>query len=575
MQKKMEYHISKNHDLSMNFFGSNFIDVLKKDSALTKKIDIFMRNINNKYHPNEANLIRRALVIGTVAHQKNENEKKRYRKAKSGGSEPTAYFIHPIEMAEKMIEGLTFDWITIVATLLHDVSEDVKLSGIEGREAWLSNITELYKDTGYQYLLASIIDGVTERKIFSNKSNYREEVKYERLKKTPMYKMIESYIERGGVRHMNSEKKEVYLEDKREIMEVVYNLEHLFLSATETPEDLRIFFIKIADVWHNLQSPEWIKDIKVLRGRIAASLADLLGWDSMRDDIIISLSKITDVTTPFSPHVNKNKKLFDEKFRPDLEAEIVEDTKLAKQAVTELLSRYKITPIVFRPGFPIPHSDTKNPLFTLYDREKTTLPQPQINVSISSDFVNFFKNDFSRFFVSIVDYRNKYGKTNVTIKKIYSLNEETLNLLGRKQMIVIIKPGNNNSFTVRIENDRPHIIDLFSNERKVTDLSQIPELGLFLSSSIKNQDILNTHIQSLIGFCYEPNMIGQIGENVVPIFDKSTNRLLFLPSQLTVNEAKETCDIGKLNEKLSGQALWGYYETRNIRKPALGRIIIV
>lgn len=292
-------------EITFNFFESNFKDVLKRNPLLKTRINAFIDNVALKFQTPQVNLIRRAIVVGAVAHQNNEIEKKRFRKEGNNDGNSTPYFIHPLEMAETMIpsskEGPTFDWITIVATLLHDVPEDVKLNGIEGKEDWLATIEGIFKDSGYQYMLTSIIDGTTERKLPRRNENAETEKSYQRLEVTPMYKMIASYLQKGGIRSTKGTVNHIDWEVKKSIAEVVYNLEHLFLSATQTPEELRIFFIKIADVWHNLQSPEWVKDIKILRGRIAAGLADLLGWDAMRDKIIVSLAKITDVTAPFSP----------------------------------------------------------------------------------------------------------------------------------------------------------------------------------------------------------------------------------------------------------------------------------
>ncbi|EKE15457.1 MAG: hypothetical protein ACD_12C00012G0007 [uncultured bacterium] len=578
MSKKEREERKANSELTYDFFESNFKDVLGKNPLLATKIDAFMRNVSQKYQPIEANLIRRAIVIGAVAHQNNEIEIKRFRKAGNGHTNPIPYFIHPIEMAECMIptskDDPTFDWITIVATLLHDVPEDVRLKGVEGKEAWLSTIAGIFKDTGKQDLLTKIIDGVTERKLSLRNTNSETEKLYQRLEKAPMYGTIVRYITSGGNRHMQSIIKQIDPETKKSVYEVVYNLEHLFLSATHSPEELRIFFIKIADVWHNLQSSEWVKNTKVLRGRMAAGLAELLGWNLMRDKIIFSLAKITDVSTPFSSHIGKNKTLFYDGLSKYVEEEKLADLNIVKQIIPHMMLNYpKSLAASFKMGFPIPHSDTINPLFTLDDGEITTLPQPIIDVILSnSHFENFLK-DFSRFSVSVNDSRSKSRVTNVAIKPKKSLMIEALNLLGRQQIEFIVKPGNRNSFTVRIENDQPHIIDMFTSQVKQVIPSQIPELGLLNSNFTLNDDLLSTHIQALIGFCYEINLIGQAGEGIVPVFHRASNRLFFLPNTLTVQEVSEICGIPELKASYSGKVLRELYTVAY--KQALKRIIEV
>src|SRR3989339_421557 len=135
-------------ELTFNFFESNFKDVLRCNPILETRIDTFMKNVALKFQTPQVNLIRRAVIVGAVAHQNNEIKIKRYRKEGNNDGNSTPYFIHPLEMAETMIpsskEGPTFDWITIVATLLHDVPEDVKLNGIEGKEDWLTTIEGIF-----------------------------------------------------------------------------------------------------------------------------------------------------------------------------------------------------------------------------------------------------------------------------------------------------------------------------------------------------------------------------------------------------------------------------------------------
>jgi hypothetical protein len=560
---------------TFDFFESNFKDVLNKNPLLATKIDVFMKNVSQKYQPDQVSLIKKAVVIGAVAHQNNEIEKKRFRKAGNSDENPTPYFFHPIEMAECMIspskEDPTFDWITIVATLLHDVPEDVKLDGIEGRGAWLSTINGIFKDSENPSLLISIINGVTERKLPPRNSSNETETLYERLGKTPMYKMIVSYIKHGGMRHMKEATNHIYSEDKKNIAEVVYNLEHLFLSATRTPEELRIFFIKIADVWHNLQSPEWVKDVKILRGRIAAGLADILGWDLMRDKIIVSLAKITDVTTPFSPHTEKGKELFSEALEPLATEERLADIKIIKTITRQMGNKLLIQPSISG-GYPLPHSDEK--ISTLIISEgKTTLPQPEIRLTIPAElFENLRKEFISHGYIRIDDHRNKSGASNIRIKHEESSMERLVNLLGRKRINMIVKPGNRNSFMMRIEDSQPHVIDMFTLQNSKIIFTQIPELSLLHQSfSLENESLLNIHIQALIGFCYEPNLIGQAGEGIVPVFHRASSRLFFLPKTLRVQEASEICGIPELKAKYSGQVLRDLYRTEY--KQALRRII--
>jgi len=564
--------------LNFNFFESKYKDVLKKNPILGERIDVFMKNISLKYISSHVDLIRRAVVVGVVAHQNNENETKRYRK-----NSTAPYFIHPLEMAESMVsqseEGPTFDWITVATALLHDVPEDVKLNGIEGREAWLSTIEEIFKDSGYQYMLTSIIDGVTERKLPPRNEN---EKLYQRIEKAPIYKMIAGYTQEGGIRHPKEKSNNIDEEKRKSITEVVYNLEHLFLSAIQTPEELRIFFIKIADVWHNLQSPEWIKDYKVLRGRIAAGLADLLGWDFMRDEIIVSLAKITDVTTPFTPdNTDKNQVLFSEELETSATQEMSEDIKIVEKAIPKIIKELKDQPIKIKGGFPLPQSSDDYNRRAKTPEGETTLPQPEIRVKMPTESIKNFRKDLEHYGILRIwvrDGRNKRGYTSVTIKHRYSLMNELNYLLGREQVFLIIEPGNRKSFKLQIEDDLPHIIDMFTLHNNQILPSQIPELGLLHSDFSQDESLLSTHIQTLIGLCYDPSLIGQVGEGIVPVFHHASGRLFFLPKTLHVKDVSEICNIPELEASYPlEKTLWKLCKDKfyYMSKHALRRIIVV
>jgi len=106
--------------------------------------------------------------------------------------------------------------------------------------------------------------------------------------------------------------------------------------------------------------------------------------------------------------------------------------------------------------------------------------------------------------------------------------------------------------------------------------AQIPEFGLLHRSFFtESESLLSTHIQALIGFCYEPNLIGQVGEGIVPVFHQASGRLFFLPKALSVQEASEICVIPELVSLYSGQTLWDLYDSNYKPSQALQRIIEV
>jgi len=207
---------------------------------------------------------------------------------------------------------------------------------------------------------------------------------------------------------------------------------------------------------------------------------------------------------------------------------------------------------------------TKNPLFAPYEGEETTLPQPEIDITMSNELFDNLTKVSNRFGVLVEDSRNTHGMTFVSIKNKSHLMGNTLSMLGRRQTELFVKPGNRKSFTMSIEDDQPHIIDMFTLQSKNILPTQIPEFGLFNNDFGQSSDLLNTHIHALIGFCYEPSLIGQVGEGIVPVFHRATGRLFFLPKTLRVQEASEICNIPELKALYSGQ--YGIYIELNINR---------
>ncbi len=221
--------------------------------------------IRQRYHPSDAAFIIRALDLATFAHQSNHDLKARRRK------NGELYIMHPIAIAQHLMQA-NLDAITIAAALLHDVVEDVDLGDGLKAAAWINQIQTLFGNTARAQTLTEVIAAVTEPDLPTN-------LNHEMLQKHPLYRVIADLIEETS--GTLGEK------DQEKILHVVYSLLHVFESATKSPEHWRAFFIKIADICENLDGK--MKDVKLLRGRIAANLATFLGWREMSDLIISRL----------------------------------------------------------------------------------------------------------------------------------------------------------------------------------------------------------------------------------------------------------------------------------------------
>jgi len=177
----------------------------------------FLNSIPHKFSPPEEELLKKAYEFAQKAHEG--------QKRKSGED----YFIHTREAA--IILGKIFpDPFTLVATLLHDVPEDTKVSLEVIKKEFGSEITKL-------------IDGVTQL---------------------------------GHVRMKDSNDK-FYVE----------NLRKLFMA---TSHDIRVILIKLADRIHNMQTIAFIdpeKQIKVAKEtlEIYAPIAARLGIGGWKDEL--------------------------------------------------------------------------------------------------------------------------------------------------------------------------------------------------------------------------------------------------------------------------------------------------
>ena len=84
-------------------------------------------------------------------------------------------------MAERAIKE-PLDYITTIATLLHDVSEDVILDKFKNKKDWLDYIEKYFQQTQKGKLIREIIEGVTQVKLPKNKL-LRKEIKENSLGK--------------------------------------------------------------------------------------------------------------------------------------------------------------------------------------------------------------------------------------------------------------------------------------------------------------------------------------------------------------------------------------------------------
>lgn len=180
-------------------------------------------------------------------------------------------------MAERAIKE-PLDYITTIATLLHDVSEDVILDKFKNKKDWLDYIEKYFQQTQKGKLIREIIEGVTQVKLPKNKLLRKE------IKESPLGKFFFAVAEKGGIKsknHTQMEVRAINSKDEESLLKTLYNLELSLKSALKSPDHLRIILVKLLDIWSNFNSPDYISQVKKLRVFVAKSLAYYFGWDAL------------------------------------------------------------------------------------------------------------------------------------------------------------------------------------------------------------------------------------------------------------------------------------------------------
>lgn len=542
--------------------------------VVRRKIDNFIHQVeySGHYDSFERDLILRANILATVAHQFNRKEEKRIRK-----SDGSPYIFHSLEMAERLVKD-GFDWLTVAATLLHDVPEDVDLGrGLKGKKVWIDVIRREFnlvseangvivginKDRKAGDLLVQLIEGVTE-KDFDFNIGGRDRGELDRISEGALFKIIKAYVERGGLINPKDLGRSISIEERNAIAAVTYNLEKIFEAALQSPDHWRIFIIKIADIWQNYQTIDFVKPAKILRGKIAANLAEWMGWYEMRSAIISLLAEETDTTATYSPDLGD--KIPPSQSDSRVEKDIMQLKTDAFFIIDRLFSRSQDKALkraeVFA-GWPVLCNFDYRMLYHYghswrspgaYD--KTSLPIPEVIIKIDDlqdrDLSENFRTRKWLGWMRIPRPHLKSGaaSTNFGVYQT-TVSQFVRNAFGRERYDYKVSIGNEASFTLRLEdNSQPHIIDLFRNNASVRP-EMIPEVGLF-NNLFKDIDIhlWRYHLERLISLFYELDTPFARGDKPSEVYVMSYKGNLFLINGRNISWKDLT---GKFGETLEDE----------------------
>src|SRR3989338_5669847 len=109
------------------------------------------------------------------------------------------------------------------------------------------------------------------------------------------------------------------------------------------------------------------------------------------------------------------------------------------------------------------------------------------------------------------------------------------NMIGRRRKDFNFRIGKENAVYVRFEDrSSPYVIDLFRRNSKV-DFFDVPEAkALFHDRFTEDETLWKTHLHSLIGFFYEPNLVVQLAHDLFGIL--VDDHLYFVDGNLTFGD---------------------------------------
>ncbi|KKS97592.1 MAG: hypothetical protein UV73_C0007G0035 [Candidatus Gottesmanbacteria bacterium GW2011_GWA2_43_14] len=540
--------LSHNFEFATASLDQFYTDFLENNLEIKDKVDTFAKRVNALYGGQEASYIEHALKLAVISYQYNWDSLKHYRKSPTPEGKKVPTLFHSLEMADKLLDGdgrddKPFRWEAVAAILMHDIPEDVEMVFVENGgefqvkgEKWFDLIRDSFETTGKADLIVDLIKGVTERKIPDRYSEEGRDIR-EKIKATSIFKMIKAYVVNGRIkgRKVLMDVPDVELES---VYEVVFNLNHLFDSALRSPEHLQILLLKITDIWHNFQTPDWVKSSKVLRGRLAASLAEWFGWYSMRSDLVTLLGNVADTTTAYAPELE-----YELLPHSELMDKMLKMEEFGNQFI-ETLKKKGIIPgtaeFISSIGFPVVNSE-----YELGKFDGSTLPKPEFIVSFENEAFTILEGDIKQNYTTIrlllQNQEVAAGESIAGLKiKNYQDSIYYRKLMGRYRIDGVLKLGNNEGFLFRMESNEPYMTDYFK-ERSDVNYTEIPEYKGLFHNKLRDKEGWRIHLNALIGFFYEPNMPSSLSRLISPVFYDGS--LYFVDGEQTFSELKDLLNL--------------------------------
>ncbi len=541
-----------------------------------KRLEVYRNKIseNDKIYPEDKEWIFKAIEIAEYGHVN------QFRKKAVNGEHPP-YILHNLEMVERALQSGVDDPLLHVLIWLHDVPEDAPKSHKNTTpNDWIEYITDIYREDwdfdvfsprgrGGESInqadaLKTMLQAITSTEV--------DETSEEGLQDLAVYKAIKKYVFSNSSKPSDKEEKD--------ILETVFNLGRIFETGLSSPVYLRLFLVKVLDVWQNFKDPDLIRKDKALRGMIAANLAHLFGWYGLESEIIQKVSLKIDIHTPDALSRTKDSsqaiKRLQGQFGEQID-EIIDWNKknhwffqftLSKEECdlvsTEIddgcqqVAQVSLSTFLDKAG-----SYYNSNLFSQGSRKDEDYPVPQFIM-----VADLTGEDRSRI-DKLISYKSKSVDL-TSFLAFSSLVNRFVEANKQVERVVYVK-GNGRThrgFVLRLRHyEYPTLVSLFRSAdmekfKRVEQLEElfksIPEAGIFdggdLKQKMSKEDWLH-HTRGILAFSYVPNSLVGRQNRVVVLLDVNERRIIIAHGSMktsTLNEliphSLDRCESGNTED---------------------------
>lgn len=253
--------------------------------------------------------IDRGLAIART-HEMNEILDRRIRKF---DKEP--YIFHPLAMAQEAMR-MRQNPTVVAACLMHDVSEDVKLGGLQSSEDWMKQIESAFVGYADRDRLIRILRAELKTESLGKLEDKDAVVDF--YINTSLGKTALSYL-----KQLRGNESIATHQDREHIAEVLYDLNRTMSNSYIDRKgggkefDPSTLIVKILDTWQNLQTPGFWKTqltsqdkdaktiAKLIRARVLTNVAEFLGMRKVASEMTQAIAAIHDVNNVNFPLLKK------------------------------------------------------------------------------------------------------------------------------------------------------------------------------------------------------------------------------------------------------------------------------